>query len=268
MIASAAPKVPLTSFVGDFFGLIGSAIALLSGDKEYFLLAIVVAFFLAGLCWWGASRYSHLWNRRFRVTAAHHLLCLLAALLTLVYVVLFASIKYTQVAAEASIDRWRIKLLEDKEWWQRVFKETYVAVKNLGVEDFSNYPPPESGGNRIPLNQQLTRQRVAQIYVNEAISNFRTEHPFLSSIFWIRSDVPAEDIQNDVNEFFRKGGQTYAFETAIEIAAREIKSDLQRQTNRVVPMAWGILIALFALVRLIPFGWIGYAAYRDLKVTT
>ena len=128
------------------------------------------------------------------------------ALFTLIAVVVFASLNYAQAAAEASIDQWRNGLLQDHEWWQEIFKESYLAVKNLGVEDFSNYPPPTSGGNRIPLTRAVSVQRAAQVCADAAVSNFRAKHPFLSAIFSIRNDVPAEDIQKDVADFFPPRG--------------------------------------------------------------
>jgi len=36
---------------------------------------------------------------------------------------------------------------------------------------------------------------------------------------------------------------------------------------RVVPVARTIIVVLFILVQIIPFGLIGWAAWRDLKVT-
>ena len=68
------------------------------------LATLLGAILLAALCWWAASAYSRLWNLRFRITPQHHALCLLAAASTLVFVVIFASLRYTQEAAEVSID--------------------------------------------------------------------------------------------------------------------------------------------------------------------
>jgi hypothetical protein len=260
--------VPQTSVIADCFNLIGNAIVLLAAHPAELRLAIAAALLLAGLCWPGPNHYSQLWNLRFRMTALHQLLCLLAALLTLITVVLFASFNYAQAAAEVSIDHWQNGRLQDHEWRQGGVKETYVAVKNLGVEDFSNYPPPDAGGNRIPLTHPESIQRAAQACVDEAISDFRAKHPFLSAIFSLRNGAPAKGIQEDGTDFFRIGRQTYPQKNAVAIALREVRRDLDRQTGRVLSLAWGSLITLFALGQLLPFGWIDYAAYRDLKVTT
>lgn len=252
----------------EMWSLPAYAVKAFSNHPDEVLATLLGAMVLAALCWWGASAYSRLWNLRFRITLHHHVLCLLAAALTLVFSVLFASLRYTRDAAEASIDHWRTELLNDSEWANRTFIAAYEAVNALGIEDFSQHPPPGSGGRTIPLAKAESIAASASIYANSAATDFRQRRPFLSKVLLVRPEIPKERINLVVNEFFAKGGQTYSLEEAIDIAAGEIKSTLQPQTGRVVPLARLLLVALFVLVQIIPFGLIGLAAYQDLKVTT
>jgi len=145
----------------------------------------------------------------------------------------------------------------------------YRAVKTLGLEDFTSYPPPKQGGSLIPLSQAESRKKSAEVYANAAIQDFRWRHPFLSKILKVRPDIPSTLVDRDVNDFFATHrSDTYPMVRAIDIATAETRKNLQTQTERIVPIARTILVILFFLMQLLPFGIIGYAAYTDLKVTT
>jgi hypothetical protein len=96
---------------------------------------------------------------------------------------------------------------------------------------------------------------------------FHHMHPFLSKILRASSSELAQRIAEDMTEFFRTN-PSIPIQRVVNIAAETIKRDLHGQTNRVVPVARTILVVLFVMVQLILFGIIGYAAYKDLKVTT
>ena len=185
------------------------------------------AILLAALCWWAASAYSRLWNLRFRITPQHHALCLLAAASTLVFVVIFASLRYTQEAAEVSIDHWRAELLSDSQWADRTFVGAYESVKALGIEDFAQHPAPESGGRTIPLTKPESITASASVYANSAASDFRERRPFLSKVLSVRPEIPKETVNRALKDFFAKGGKTYDLRDAIDIVGAEIKGTHQ-----------------------------------------
>jgi hypothetical protein len=266
---AGAAESAAVGFYADAFSLVGQAVHIFTSHRGEFTMALVIAVALAAICWIVASNYSRLWNLRFRTTRLHHILCLFAALCTLVFAVFYASLKYTKQAADLAIDRWRDRLTADQTWGKETFKRAYYEVKKLGLEDFSNYPPPEQGGNLVPLGHLQSRKKSAEVHVNAAVRHFQGQHPFLNKMLWARSSIPTALIDQRINEFFRLNpGKTFPFSEAINIAAREIKSDLQTQTQRIVPTARLMLFLLFLVAQLIPFGIIGYAAYKDLKVTT
>lgn len=230
-----------------------------------FRLAFAAAVVLAGLCWWVCTVYTHLWNRDFPVTITHHTLCGFASVCTLGFVLLFAGLAHAKDVALASIQLWQAQLNADTAWAQAVFAKSYHKVKDAGVEDFTNFPPPEAGGERVPLTQESSQLTMAETYSNEACQDFSRRRPFLSKIIWSSPGISSEVIEHDVREFFQNEGNVYPMGRAIENAAREIKGGLDVQTPRVVTLSRLIVALLFVMVQAVPFGLIGWAAYRDIR---
>jgi hypothetical protein len=256
------------SFGAEALSLVSDAISMLVSSGKELATTLGVAAMLAAGCWGAASQYSRLWNLRFQTTRSHQLLCLCVAGWTMIFALVFISLKYTKQVADLFIEKWRVQLVADRTWGGETYDTAYYAVKNLGLEDFRTTLPPEQGG-RIPLTHAQSITKFAEIYANAAVRHFQTTHPFLSKILWARSDIPIELIDREVNAFFQlHPSGTYRAEEAINIAATAIRGNLQPQTERIVPIARTILVALFLLIQFIPFSIIGYAAYKDLKVTT
>src|SRR5436305_939484 len=88
-------------------------------DPAGFRLTVLAGFLLAGLCWYACSVYTRMWNKRFRITVAHHVLCGFATVCTLFFTILFASLAYTKDAALASIGLWQLQLNNDQAWADR-----------------------------------------------------------------------------------------------------------------------------------------------------
>jgi len=229
-----------------------------------FRLAVAVGLFLAGACWGLCSVYTRLWNRQYRITLAHHLFCAFASGVTLITTVLFASLPYTKDAALLSIGAWQLQLNTDSGWGSRTFATTYERVHSLGAEDFSSAPPPAEGGAFIPTTTPEARETMAATYVDEACRHFATKRPFLSKIVWSKPGVPREVLLQDVVQWF-ESNSVYPVARAIEIAATQIRNGLEPQVPRVVTLSRTALVLLFLFAQAIPFAWIGWAAYRDIR---
>ena len=229
-----------------------------------FRLTVLAGILLAGLCWYLCAVYTRMWNKRFRITLTHHMLCGFASLCTLFFTVLFASLAYTKEAALASISLWQVQLNNDQAWADRTFAKAYDKVKDLGTEDFSNAPPPGSPGSLIPTNSDEARQTAASTYANEACRHFDARRPFLSKVVWSSPGVPSDIIFQDVRKW-HETNPNYPPARAIDIAAIQIKEGLDPQAPRVISLSRTALTALFLLIQVIPFGLIGWAAYRDIK---
>ncbi|MEX2264244.1 MAG: hypothetical protein WD696_19980 [Bryobacteraceae bacterium] len=230
-----------------------------------FWLTVFLGIALAGLYWYLSSVYTRLWNKRFRITLAHHIFCGFASICTLLFTILFASLVYTKDAARASIESWQTQLNADGGWGERTFSKAYDRVRELGTEDFSAAPPPGSPGSFIPTNSDESRETAASVYANEACRHFDANRPFLSKVVWSSPGVPAETIFQDVRAWHLKN-PNYPPSRAIEIAATQVRDGLNPQAPRVIYLSRLSVAGLFILIQLIPFGLIGWAAYRDIKV--
>jgi hypothetical protein len=250
----------------DLFSLLLACIGIFrSREPAFFALTLLAGGVLAALCWYVCSIYTHYWNRKFRVTMTHHILCGFASVCTLIFVVAFFSVNYTKDAALMSIEAWQLQINVDSQWSEQTFATAYDKVRELGIEDFSAAPPPGSPDSFIPTNRDESRQMAASVYANEACNHFDASRPFLSKIVWSSPGVPSETIFKDTMEWFQTN-PNYPPARAIDIAATQIKEGLEPQVPRVVYLARMAVVTLFVLVQAIPFGLIGWAAYTDIKV--
>ncbi len=237
--------------------------------RSTLLITLAVAFVLAIGCWLACSYFTTLWNTRYQITKTHHILCAIAASITFSTVIIYQSLDYVRPIAEIIVQSWNIKLKINPTWTQKTFIKAYEAAETLGIEDFSNYPHPDKGGNTIPLSKDETQNKIATIYATEAIANFEKNHAYLSKILWAGSSPPKQAITKDVDDFFKTPPhkKTYPTQRAIELATRLISEELTRQIPQIVFLSRLLLIGFFFIIQLIPFSLIGWAAYRDLKET-
>jgi hypothetical protein len=229
----------------DFFSLVIDSVGILTSHHAEFAVTLVVAFILAGLGWFGAANYSKLWNLGFRTTATHSLLCLMAAVLTFVFVVLFASFKYTKEAAELGINAWRAESGHEMTWENATHKKAYGEIQKLGIENFST---AATASGTIPLTQTASRNKLAEVYSAAAIEDFQSQRPFLSKIVWTRFAVPQQtvgQIEKRISQFFISEGSTIPGSKVVEYTAEALKEPLHEGTARVVPVARSIIVVLF-----------------------
>ena len=250
----------------DFISLLLGCVSIfMLRASTQFRLTVLLGIALAALCWYVCTVYTHLWNKRFRVTLTHHILCGIASLCTLIFTVLFASVTYTQDAALASIRLWQAQLNLDRPWADGTYAKVYNRVRDLGVEDFSEAPPPGSPDTHIPTTQESSRETAASIYANEACRHFDAKRPFLGKVVWSSPGVPSQVILQDVNDWFQNN-PSYPPSRAIEIAAVQVRSGLLPQVPRIIYLSRIAVVVAFLLIQAIPFSLIGWAAYRDIKV--
>jgi hypothetical protein len=252
--------------------ILGNCVALLATrEPALFALTLLIGSGLAAVCWWVCTHYSRLWNLAFHISRSQQVLCACAAVLTLIFCVLFVSLKYTKQVAEDAIDAWQGEVRSDPVWHRQVKSRIYYMVKATNEEDFSKYPPPEmaTGEILVPIGKPGSRQIVASVPANEALKLFRQQNPFLSRVLSLPARIPDAVIITDMNNYFaNRHGGTYPFNHALDLTAQQIKARLDPETPRVVVVARLILTACFLAAQAIPFCWIGWAAYRELKIST
>lgn len=228
---------------------------------------IILAVALSAFIWWVCTHYTKLWNRVYEVTPSFHIICGVASLVTFFATLGFIGLKNMKPVAEQMVDEWSEEVMYDNDLSSQCFHDSYYAIKESGLEDMRGYVAPEKGGDIIPISHRETQVLVGQIYAGNACRDFSLRYPFIGYFIKAEDGVPAELITQDINSYLRSGkSHTYPLEQGFVLAIKKISSDLQEQCGRIVRVTRWWLFLLFLLVQLIPFGLIGYLAYRELQM--
>ena len=250
--------------VQDFFEIVWSCVALISQGALFGV--IMIALSLGILCWIGCSYYTRLWHRRFHLRPQHHLLCAIAATLTVIFTVLFYAVVNLGIIVDHKIDDWSNALVEDGEWNTQTYETAYYAVMESYPNEFAGVPRPGSANSYIPVNNDDMSRICVKTYVEEACADFSTLHPFLDKMLKARPGISEDEILDDIQSFFSSNpGERYPLARAVEIATEHIRDGLLEQSPKTVWKTRLILVLLFLGVQLIPFGTITYCANEDLK---
>ena len=227
---------------------------------------VLLALLLGALCWAACSYYTLLWNKRFRVKSQHHLLCAIAAILTVVFTVQYRAVGNLEYIVDGIIDNWYEYLTNDRNFHEETYELAFYTLEGECPDAFRGVPEPDKSGSYIPFANEDMIQACVAIYVEEACSNFSTQHPFLNWMLKARPGISQDEIEYDIQEYFLKNpGSSYPLGRAIDISAEHIRVSLLEQSPRTVWKTRIILMFLFLVVQLIPFGSIGYFAYEDWK---
>lgn len=229
------------------------------------ILYFLAALFMSVACWVVCTRYTKLWNKHYSVSVPFHIVCAVAAVITFFATLGFIGLKNTKPVAQAIVSIWSEDLLSDDELSNACFRRSFYAIKEAGLEDIKDYKTPEKGGNIIPMSHPETYELVGSIYANGACRDFNDRFPFLGYFLHADSGIPAEIVVDDVARFFAANrNKTYPLNQGMKLAVQHISDDLQMQTGKIVRVTRTWLVLLFLLVQLVPFGIIGFLAYRDL----
>jgi len=228
------------------------------------VLALVFSLLVAAIC----INYSKLWNKTYKANSMQVAMTLIASIVTLVCVLAYVGLSNIEEVATTLVIKWKAELKSDQQYEAESFFTAYYKVKDLGLENFTGYQSPEEGGNFIPTNHDESRLLSGKIYTENAIFNFKKRHAFLGALFSVNADEAPERIKEDMESHFNKTKTAYLSTDAIEIASSIIQDKLLEQTPKVVYYARIVLVTVFFIAQLIPFGFIGYAAYNQLKVRT
>lgn len=250
--------------VTEFFHIAFDGLAMLTTAKFVFVLISALVF--AAVCWWGCVNYTRLWNKRYRSTIGHHILCAISSALSFLLIVTFVGIKRLKPVSAQWVAQWAEGLLESQRWNDYVYEKAYHALQQSGREDFTGVPGPKDENSYLPFSDTGSMVLAAQVYADEACRNFAYRHAFLSRILSAKPTVSAALIQSDMARFFEQEGDLYPMPRAVGLAAGQIQKELVLQLPRVLRTARLLLVLLFCLLQLIPLGIIGYCAYQDLKI--
>lgn len=208
-----------------------------------------------------------LWNKSFGTTMTHKIMTVFSSVLSFLFIICFIGFTFLEEVSMSNILLWKEGLKTDKEFLNNSFAKAFYNVKELGTEDFTSVSIPENGGNSFPTREKASQLEAGKTYYNEAIRNFKHTHGFLSAVLTVKSENTPEAIQKDMERHFANNkNQSYIITNGIEIAAENLKESLFEQAPKVVKVSRILLVLLFFVVQLIPFGVISYSAYKDLKI--
>ncbi|MDR1866247.1 MAG: hypothetical protein LBR08_11835 [Bacteroidales bacterium] len=251
--------------IKDFFDILSECISLLGAGQWTGVLT--VSFVLAILCWVICVYYTKLWNKRFHVKAQHHLICGIAVALTFLFSIGYYAFGNLENIVLEIVDEWEEELVTDGEWSDATFEKAWLAVEEVNPAAFLNVPQPGDEDSYIPFTSDEMQQTCITTYVDAACESFKTDHPYLNTLIHAEAGLSEEVIDTDVTDFFNNNpGSAYLHNNAIALAAEHIRDELILQAPGTVTKTRLLLVLLFLLIQLIPFGWIGYCAYQDLHI--
>nr|VFK21435.1 MAG: hypothetical protein BECKLFY1418C_GA0070996_109313 [Candidatus Kentron sp. LFY] len=233
--------------------------------------AFAVGILLAGAAWWLASYVAFNFNRQFSMHPKHHIYCGIAAVLTLVFTLLFFAFKFTGAVAEQAVSEWQAAIRVNTDWKNETFSKAYDAVYELKtpqggqLEDFSQRPHPNIGGTLIPTNYPPSQQAVAKVYGASAVKHFKEMFPFLSLILWAKSEQAEQAVIADMERLFSTGIPTYDLDQAVRLTSTMIRDVLKAQAPRVIIISRIVLIIAFLLIQALVLGLLARAALADIK---
>ena len=251
----------------DFLYLLKIAFGLFySKTNHEFGITLGVGIVLSAVCWFGCSHYSRLWNTRYRVTLTHHSLCAATGVLTLFFAISWRALEHTQEVSEKAVSEWVWTINQDREWSDAISTEVWRNVRALGIEDFDR--PEYAQMKSTPVTHDASRLKAASTISQGCVRHFKDRHPFLSAILKARSEVPMEVLQIDIKSWFGANKGVYGIDQGIKLVSTQLKQELGSSLDRIVPTYRISAVFIFLFLQAVPFGLVGFAAYRDLKITT
>ena len=235
------------------------------------LLAIVFGLALGMIGYWLSSLSSRLWNRSYHLRSVHHIICSVAAIITLIFAVLYVAVDFMQPVAKHKIQNWRSQLLDDKDWSRAIFIKAYEAVKKSGLEDISEIGNPLIDPNisTIPINKWDSKKLVARVFSESSIENFERQHSFLNAALHPEMAVSEREIAEDVLDYFKKdpNAKSYPLNRAIDLAAARLENQAQLELPHIENYTKRVTIALFFISQLLVFAIISISSHRSLTAT-
>ena len=186
-------------------------------------------------------------------------------MITLFFAISWRALEHTQEVSEKAVSEWVWTINQDKKWSDAIGTEVWRNVRALGIENFDL--PWFSQGKLTPLTHDASRLKAASTISEGCVRHFKDRHPFLSAILKARSEVPMEVLQRDIKSWFGAKKGVYGVDQGIKLVSTQLKQELGSALDRVVPTYRMSAVFIFVFLQAVPFGLVGLAAYKDLKIT-
>ena len=255
------------NYIINLFSIFLSTSRLLIDDNRELYAELLVGGLVLGLLLWGlAIFFGRLFYKQYKLTVGQHILCGVLAVFLAPTIPLYASAIYLKPSLVHTISNWRDTLVDSKVWNHKQFKHQYYEIKKTGLEDFTNFPTPEQGGQAVPVTKIETRLKSSQLFSEAVIENFNLNYPLLSMIINTSATVSSEKAHQDVNSYFNSHPNTsYPIERAIQLVSKQISIELEGQIPRVIFMIKILLIIKIIIWYSICFSWIAISSLKKIK---
>ena len=255
----------------EYLGLLAECMRFLAvSNGAKFAIALLVGIAVGALGYWLSSASTQFWNRSHHLRTGHHVICAIAAFVTVIFTLVYVSSDYIGEVAKRTIHDWQDQAMADSDWQHELFIRAYDAVSKSGLEDMTGVSNPRvDPASTVPINKWETRMLVAQVYSQGALQDFARSHPFLNSALQSGTQVPEDEIKDDLVNFFKgdPGSKTYPTQRAVTIATGYLESQAQDQLPAIQNYTQRVTLALFVVVQLLVFTIISLAAHRSLSAT-
>lgn len=256
------------NYIGNFFWLIYINLQLLAQFDLNWLILLSSGGLIAGLTLsLLAAYFGKLFFKPFSLSSAQLVACVALTLMVTLTFPAFAAARYLQPSLERTINDWRDRLNGDTTWQQDEFVRQYHEIRRQKLEDFSQYPPPEQGGNIIPMNNPHTIITTSTMTAEAAIGNFNSEYPLLAFMIGVTPTISSETVSNDVNNFFSSNqGGRYPHTRGIALAVNEISQQMTPRIHNVI-FWFRLLIASLPLIfYVVCLTWISLSALGKIHI--
>ena len=240
---------------------------LIDHDVKFFVVLIISGLASGVLLWFLCTYFGRLFYKPYRLNVGQHIFCGFSAFILMLLAPTYIAAGYLSPTIIAVVDHWRDALVNDKPWLNQQFVRQYHEVKHMNIEDFSKSPPPEQGGNSIPMNHVESRIKTSQMTATAAMENFNISFPLLSSIIRAGDVVPATAVIDDVTNYFKAHpGTSYPHIRGVQLAADQIHKELIPQIPRIIFTIRLSLILFIIILYVIGLGWIAFDALRKIRI--
>lgn len=241
------------------------------------LLASLSALFAGAGCTYLCHASGWFWNKRYHQTPTGYATSLLAGLLALASVMVFAGAGYIKETAVRMIGTWSQAISADSAWQTEVSQSTKRAIQDLKdsngrpIEDFNKEdrdgrPFKSSDSRYTPLNSEKAKETWAVSYTSETIKSFKVRHPVLGRLLFADEDSTSQLILDDVKAYFtaNKDG-VYDGKQGFKLGVEQIMHQLESGTGRLIKIARMTVALFFVSAEALCFAGVGLLAWRDLK---
>lgn len=255
-------------YTTDLLELWWASLAVTMKDRSLAFPISVAIGAVAGIVFWILAAYSaRLWNKRYYLKPGLQILCAIAAILSVLCALTFASSDNIAQAVKFRLGAWSEKVVAESEWQDEAFKDAWDEVAKAATEEgvtLSPSPRTDSGIHLLPTNNPGTKNIVAKVYATAALAKFRQQNPYLATVISPPGEVPGDILTQDLLSWFTENpGQSYPAPRGVQVVVRMLEDLSSKQVEPIAAYTRRLSFVFFIIIQAIVFLMIGWFAHRS-----